>query len=222
MAAGADGDSGATRRPGIEAMVADVSDEAAVEAMFARADERLGGVDVVVANAGIVGSMKPVTELDADDWRRVLEVNLVGTFLCIKHGARRMQAGGGSIVCTASVAGLRAGAGPAPYSASKAAIINLVRTSAAQLGGTGVRVNAICPGLIETGMTRPIFDAARAAGSEHKIGQLNPLRRAGHPDEIAALIVFLASDESSYVNGEAIAADGGLSASHPFVPGKLW
>jgi len=119
------------------------------------------------------------------------------------------------------VAGLRSGAGPTPYSASKAGVVNLVQTAANQLAGTGVRVNAICPGLIETGMTRPIFEGARAAGHEHKIGQLNPLRRAGQPREIAEAAVFLASDESSYVNGQALPVDGGLSSSHPFVPGRL-
>ncbi len=123
----------------------------------------------------------------------------------------------GSIICTASVAGLRSGAGCLPYSASKAGVISLVQTAANQLSGTGVRINAICPGLIETGMTRPIFDQARARGSERKIGQLNPLRRAGAPEEIAQTALFLASDAASYVNGQAIAVDGGLSSSHPIV-----
>jgi NAD(P)-dependent dehydrogenase (short-subunit alcohol dehydrogenase family) len=104
-----------------------------------------------------------------------------------------------------------------PYSASKAGVISLVQTAANQLAGTGVRINAICPGLIETGMTRPIFDAARARGTERKIGQLNPLRRAGAPEEIAQMALFLASDAASYVNGQAIAVDGGLSTSHPIV-----
>jgi NAD(P)-dependent dehydrogenase (short-subunit alcohol dehydrogenase family) len=104
-----------------------------------------------------------------------------------------------------------------PYSASKAGVISLVQTAANQLTGTGVRINAICPGLIETGMTRPIFDQARARGTERKIGQLNPLRRPGAADEIAQTALFLASDAASYVNGQAIAVDGGLSTSHPIV-----
>jgi NAD(P)-dependent dehydrogenase (short-subunit alcohol dehydrogenase family) len=104
-----------------------------------------------------------------------------------------------------------------PYSASKAGVISLAQTSANQLSGTGVRVNAICPGLIETGMTRPIFEQARARGSEKKIGQLNPLQRAGVASEIAQMALFLASDASSYVNGQAFAVDGGLSSSHPVV-----
>jgi NAD(P)-dependent dehydrogenase (short-subunit alcohol dehydrogenase family) len=104
-----------------------------------------------------------------------------------------------------------------PYSASKAGVISLVQTAANQLSGTGVRINAICPGLIETGMTRPIFEEARARGSENKIGQLNPLRRAGVPEEIAQVALFLASDAASYVTGQAIVVDGGLSSSHPIV-----
>jgi NAD(P)-dependent dehydrogenase (short-subunit alcohol dehydrogenase family) len=132
-----------------------------------------------------------------------------------------VEHGGGSVVCTASVAGLRSGAGGPQYSASKAAVINLVQTASWQLAGKGVRVNAICPGLIETGMTRPLFEYARSAGKEGKIGQLNPLRRGGQPDEIARVALFLASDEASYVNGQAWAVDGGLSASLPVVPGRM-
>lgn len=127
-----------------------------------------------------------------------------------------MRQGSGSIVLTASVAGLRANAGGSPYSASKAGVISLAQTAAYSLSGTGVRVNAICPGLIETGMTKPIFEYARARGSADRIGQINPLRRAGQPEEIAAAALFLASDESSYVNGQAFAVDGGLSSSHPY------
>jgi NAD(P)-dependent dehydrogenase (short-subunit alcohol dehydrogenase family) len=108
-----------------------------------------------------------------------------------------------------------------PYSASKAGVISLVQTAANQLSGTGVRVNAICPGLTETGMTKPMFDAARERGSERKLGQLNPLKRAAAPDEAAALALFLASDDASYVNGQSIAVDGGLSSSHPVVPGRM-
>jgi NAD(P)-dependent dehydrogenase (short-subunit alcohol dehydrogenase family) len=124
--------------------------------------------------------------------------------------------GGGSILCTASVAGLRAGAGGPAYSASKAGVISLVKVAATQLAGAKIRVNAICPGLIETGMTKGIYDSARAAGKEGMIGHLNPMKRGGAPEEIARAALFLASDESSYVNGQALTVDGGLSASHPF------
>ena len=147
----------------------------------------------------------------------ILRVNLIGPFLAIKHGAPPMVAKGrGSIVLTASVAALRANAGGAPYGASKAGVVSLAQSAANALAGTGVRVNAVCPGLIETGMTKPIFDWARQRGTDHKIGQLNPLRRAGRPEEIAAMALFLASDESSYVTGQAFPVDGGLSSSHPF------
>jgi len=146
----------------------------------------------------------------------VLRITLLGLFLAIKQARKVMiPKGKGSIVCTASVAGIRSGAGPASYSASKAGVINLATTAANELYGTGVRVNAVCPGLIETGMTKGVFDFARAKGSEDKIGQLNPLKRAGVADEIAHMALFLASDDASYVNGQAIAVDGGLSSSHP-------
>lgn len=127
----------------------------------------------------------------------------------------------GSIIGTASVAGIRSNAGPTAYSAAKAAVVSIAQTSAYQLAGTNVRVNSICPGLIETGMTAPTFETARARGTEKKIGQLNPLKRGGNADEIARVALFLASDEASYVNGQAWAVDGGLSAGHPFVPGKI-
>jgi NAD(P)-dependent dehydrogenase (short-subunit alcohol dehydrogenase family) len=94
-------------------------------------------------------------------------------------------------------------------------VISLVQTASQQLHGSGVRVNAICPGLIETGMTKGIYDMARAAGQENRIGEINPLNRGGEPKEIAHAALFLASDESSYVNGTALVVDGGLSSSHP-------
>ena len=166
---------------------------------------------------GISGGLTPLFEQTVERWQEVLRVNLIGPFLAIKHvGPHMVARGRGSIVLTASVAGLRANAGGNPYSASKAGVISLAQTTANSLLGTGVRVNAICPGLIETGMTRPIFEAARERGSEGKIGQLNPLLRAGAPEEIAAMALFLASDESSYVNGQAFPVDGGLSSTHPF------
>jgi NAD(P)-dependent dehydrogenase (short-subunit alcohol dehydrogenase family) len=100
-------------------------------------------------------------------------------------------------------------------------VISIVQTGANQLAGSGVRINAICPGLTETGMTQFIFDRARERGTEGKIGQLNPLRRGAVPEEIAQVALFLASDDASYVNGQFIAVDGGLSSSHPVVPGKM-
>ncbi|WP_114954389.1 SDR family NAD(P)-dependent oxidoreductase [Sphingosinicella terrae] len=198
-------------------IAADAGNEADVRGLIDRAVADHGGLDIFFANAGISGGTASIFEQSVEDWQEILRVNLVGPFLAIKHAAPALKArGGGSIICTASVAGIRAGAGGAAYSASKAGVIRLVEVAATQLCGADIRVNAICPGLIETGMTRPIYDQARAAGKEAMIGHLNPLKRGGQPDEIARAALFLASDEASYVNGHALAVDGGLSASHPF------
>lgn len=205
-----------------QAMIAtlrgDAGSEEDVAAMIATAIDRHGGIDLVCANAGISGGMAGLFEQSGDDWAALLRVNLIGPFLAIKHGAKAMLDARtpGAIICTASVAGLRAGAGGPAYSASKAGVINLVQTSAQQLSGTGIRVNAVCPGLIETGMTQALYDTARAKGRQDAIGQLNPLRRGGEPAEVAAAIAFLASPEASYINGQALVVDGGLSTSLPF------
>ena len=206
----------------VTAFVRDSSEERNVAEAIEAAVREFGALDVCYANAGVSGGMVPLQEQTPEFWAEILKINLIGTFLAVKHAARVMTPRGkGSIICTASVAGLRSGAGGSPYSASKAGVISLVQTTAYQLSGTGIRINAICPGLIETGMTRPIFDHARAKGTDHKIGQLNPLRRAGAPIEIANMALFLASDEASYVNGQAFPVDGALSSSHPIVPPKL-
>src|SRR6476661_8741493 len=196
---------------------ADAGSEAHVSGLVDRAVRDHGGLDIFFANAGISGGLASIFEQSPEDWEKILRTNLIGPFLAIKHAAPALkERGGGSLICTASVAGIRAGAGGPAYSASKAGVINLVKVAATQLAGANIRVNAICPGLIETGMTRGIYDSARAAGKEELIGHLNPMKRGGEPDEIARAALFLASDESSYVNGHALAVDGGLSASHPF------
>jgi len=203
------------------AVTGDAGDEAFVKTYIDRAQSEFGGLDVVWANAGISGGWVPYEEQDAAHWAEILRVNLIGAFLAVKHASAVMIPNGkGSIILTASVAGIRSGAGGAPYSASKAGVVSLAQTSANEFYGTGVRINAVAPGLIETGMTKPIFDGARARGNEDKIGQLNPLTRYGVPDEIAHAGLFLASDEASYVNGQTLAVDGGLSTSHPVVRRK--
>ena len=197
---------------------ADAGDEAQVKGLVDRAASELGGVDVAFANAGISGGLATLDTITVEQFQEVLRVNLIGPYLLIKHASPLMvKKGKGSIVCTASVAGLRASAGGLPYSASKAGVISIVQSAANMLRATGVRVNAICPGLIETGMTQPLFDFARARGTENRLGQLCALGRAGAPEEIAAMALFLASDEGSYVTGQAFAVDGGLSSTHPFV-----
>lgn len=202
--------------------ITDAGDEESVKALIDKTVETWGSLDGLYANAGISGGGDPLTETTVENFMEVLRVNLIGPFLAIKHAAPIMaKQGKGAIVCTASVAGLRAGAGGTAYSASKAGVINLVAHSAWQFSNTGVRINGICPGLIETGMTKPVFDFARSRGSEGKIGQLNPLRRYGQPDEIAGAALFLMSDDASYVNGQVIPVCGGLSASLPIVPPKI-
>lgn len=195
----------------------DAGTEGDVQSLVTAAFEKFGGLDVAFANAGIIGDMGGIFDIDPDKWAETLRVNLIGPALMVKHAGRAMvdQARGGAIVLTASVAGLNSGAGPAAYSASKAGVINLARTAAQQLTTSGVRVNAICPGLTETGMTKPTFDYAKEKGVTGKLGQLNPLKRAAQPEELANAALFLASDMASYVNGQALAVDGGLTSSHP-------
>jgi NAD(P)-dependent dehydrogenase (short-subunit alcohol dehydrogenase family) len=198
-------------------MQADVSVEPDVQRYVDNCIKEFGSVDGIYANAGIGGGGKPMLELTVEDWQRTLAVNTIGVFLAVKHTVPHFTTqGSGAIVCTASVAGLRANAGGVDYSASKAGVISIAQTVAYQLYGTGIRINAICPGLIETGMTKPIFDKARARDTETRIGQVNPTKRFGQPEEIGEMACFLLSDRASYVNGQAVPVDGGLSASHPW------
>ncbi|KAI5123637.1 hypothetical protein M0805_001670 [Coniferiporia weirii] len=208
---------------------ADASDEKAIAGICKQALEEEGKLDVFFANAGIV-SLGGLEDLTEDAFMRTMKINTLSVFLAIKHASAAMEKtspsggkyeSGGSIIVTASVAGIRSGAGPIDYSASKAAVNNMAQTSAYQLAKSSIRVNSICPGLIETGMTDFTFAAARQRGTASKIGQLNPLGRYGVAEEVAQAALFLASDESSYVNAQNIAVDGGLSGSHPVVPGKM-
>lgn len=199
------------------ALQIDAGVEADVQKIVKTAIETYGDLHIAFANAGISGGMAGIFDLTPEEWAEILRVNLIGPWLMVKHAGQAMMDGGkgGSIILTASVAGIRSGAGGPAYSASKAGVINLAMVSAQQMSETGVRVNAICPGLTETGMTKPTFDYARDKDVMHKVGRLNPLRRAAQPDELANVALFLASDQASYVNGQAIAVDGGLSSSHP-------
>ncbi|KAJ5357036.1 hypothetical protein N7517_011645 [Penicillium concentricum] len=206
----------------------DAADEKALSGVIDEAISKYGRLDVFFANAGVVGQPKVFTEIDGEGFLNTMRVNALGVFLAAKHAAPAMKITSaskpypsGSIIGTASVAGLRSNAGSTDYSASKAAVVSIAQTVSYQLAGTGIRINAICPGLIETGMTQTVFDRARERGTERKVGQLNPLQRGAVADEVARVALFLGSDESSYVNGQAWAVCGGLSAGHPFVPGKL-
>ena len=203
--------------PAAVAIRADAGSDEDVAHLVRSAAARFGGLDIVFANAGVSGGLACIFDQSAEDWAEILRINLIGPAMAIRHSAPLMkERGGGSIICTASVAGLRSGAGSPAYSASKAGVISLVKTAAQQLTGSNIRVNAICPGLIETGMTQFVYERARAKGQEDRLGHLNPLKRGGNPSEIAHAALFLASEESSYVNGHALVVDGGLSSSHPF------
>lgn len=199
------------------AMQMDAGQEDDVALMVATARQTYGRLDIAFANAGVSGGLPGVFDETPGAFAELLRVNLIGPWLMVKHAGKMMwdQGEGGAIVLTASVAGIRSGAGGPAYSASKAGVINLAAVSAQQLTGTGVRVNALCPGLTETGMTKPTFDYAKDKGVTHKLGQLNPLKRAAQAEELANAALFLASDLASYVNGQALAVDGGLSSSHP-------
>lgn len=194
----------------------DVSVEAQVKALIELTLQQYQRIDIVCNNAGITGDITKVdpAEQETSNWLKVYSVNVLGAVYTMKYAAETMRnQRSGTIVNTSSVAGIRSGAGPNAYSASKAALINLTQTAACDFGSFNVRVNAVCPGLIETGMTKPVFDYARQTGKEAKLGGRAELRRYGLPQEVAYAILFLASDEASFITGQALPVDGGNTAS---------
>jgi NAD(P)-dependent dehydrogenase (short-subunit alcohol dehydrogenase family) len=202
---------------------ADVSRESDVSGAIAHARSRFGRLDCLYNNAGLGGVSAPIAEIPVDGYDQTMGVLLRGVFLGMKHAAPIMtQQGRGSIISTASVAGLQAGYGPHIYSAAKAAVVHLTRSVAMELGESGVRVNCICPG----GIATPIFGAALGvSGAEADrvaetmkvvLTSLQPIQRAGLPEDIARAALWLASDDSSFVNGHALIVDGGL------IGGRMW
>jgi len=203
-----------------EALVvtADVSDEDEVADYVRSAVERFGTIDVFYNNAGIEGEVKPITQYSLETFRRVLDVNVVGVFLGMKHVLPVMlKQNKGSIINTASIAGLMGSPQIAVYSASKHAVIGLTKSAAWECTGTGVRVNCVCPGLIDSRMLSAILDGrntgSNAPTPHDRIVERIPARRLGQAAEVASIVAFLASDEASYVSGSAYTVDGGRTAA---------
>jgi meso-butanediol dehydrogenase/(S,S)-butanediol dehydrogenase/diacetyl reductase len=200
--------------------VVDVRDEAAVERAVGEVVERLGRIDVLVNAAGVLG-LGAADETDRAEWDRVLGINLTGTWLVSKHVVRRMVAQrSGSIVNLASIEGLLGFSGQTAYNVSKGGVLLLTRNMATDFGLSGVRVNCLCPGLIDTPLTEILHDPGLAKVRERFV-EWHTLGRAGRPDEVAAAALFLASDDASFVHGEALTVDGGLTAGRRLLgPGE--
>lgn len=181
---------------GVVGLPCDVRDEAAVEALVAAAVDRFGGLDLAFANAG-TGSFAPLTDVDAADWMRVVEVNLLGPVLTIKHSARVMR-DGGSIVITASLNAVQPAAGMSAYCCTKAAAAMLAQVAAMELGPRRIRVNAIGPGLVRTGLTEGMY---HMPGIVEDFDENAPVATETTADDVAALVAFLASDESASISG---------------------
>jgi NAD(P)-dependent dehydrogenase (short-subunit alcohol dehydrogenase family) len=192
---------------------ADVSAEPDVEALVARAVKEFGRLDVIFNNAGFVGALGPLEAITAESWDRTHAVLLRGVFFGIKHVIPAMRkAGGGSIISTASIAGMRGGFGPTIYSAAKAGVISLTQCAAFELAGDKIRVNCICPGGIHTSIA-----GERTERGEAALARTQPITRAGQPEDIANMALFLASDESEWVTGTSMLVDGGFMArAHNF------
>jgi NAD(P)-dependent dehydrogenase (short-subunit alcohol dehydrogenase family) len=200
-----------------ESFVADAAREDQVAAAVQHCSTALGGLEIFFANAGNTDAMVPLFEQTVEAWEGQFRDNVITAFLAVKHAGKHMVAnGGGSIILNSSTGSLRANGGTMAYAAAKAGVNLLTMGAAAAMAGTGVRVNAVLPGLTETKLTKATFDYARAKGSENKLGALTLMRRPGRVEDIAAVVAFLASDDAAYVDGQLIAADGGISATHPF------
>ena len=197
----------------------DVAKEADIEAMMQCALDHYGGLDIVFNNAGVGGAIGPLTETTVDSWDYTFDVLAKGVFLGIKHAARIMQAQGegGSIINTASVAALSGDGGPLVYSAAKAAVVSLSKCAAVELAPDRIRVNAICPGFINT----PLADGGKPDRTEEKFAKSQPWPEAGHGEYIAGAALFLATDDARFVTGETLVVDGGLTAAGPELSKKF-
>jgi len=195
----------------------DVTDEDDWAAGVQLAVSEFGGLHVLVANAGISPPPKPIIELTLDEYRRVIDVNQIGTFLGLRAAIPAILAsGGGSIVTISSVGGLQGVPGMAPYTSSKFAVRGLTRVAALEYADRGIRVNTVAPGPIDTAMMQPGFWGD--TDLRPLMAATSPMRRVGQPDEVAELVLFLASDASSYCNGSEFLIDGGYLAGPAAVP----
>jgi NAD(P)-dependent dehydrogenase (short-subunit alcohol dehydrogenase family) len=190
----------------------DVTDATSVEAMVAHAIGMFGRLDLAHNNAGILGGTAVLTEVADDDWRRVIDVNLTSVYLCLKHEITAMLAAGtgGSIVNTASFSGLVAVPFASAYVASKHGVVGLTKAAAVEYGRKGIRVNAVCPGTVRTAMMDERI--AENPKLEKALTDVSPMRRLAEASEIADAVVWLCSDASSFVNGQAISVDGGATS----------
>ncbi len=197
----------------LAALRGDVSAERDVAALVALAVDHFGGLDCIFNNAGVGGAFGPIGDTTVEEWDFTFAVLVRGVFLGIKHASTRMKAqgGGGSIINTASVAGIGGGAGPHAYSAAKAAVANLSRSVSAELAAHRIRVNAIAPGMIKT----PLATGHREDAFDRLAREKQPWPERGEPQHIADAALFLASDESRFVTGQVIVVDGGLTAQGP-------
>ncbi len=196
--------------------VADAGDEGGMADALDRCVAELGGLEIFFANAGNTDSVRPFLEQTATQWEGMFRDNVVTAFIACKLAGRYMaEHGGGSIILNSSTGSLRARGGTEAYGAAKAGVNHLTMTAACAFAGRNVRVNAILPGLTETGLTKPMFDWARKSGKEDRLGMLTPMQRPGHVDDMAAVVAFLASDDAAYVDGQLLPVDGGISATHP-------
>lgn len=172
--------------------------------------ETYGTLDCAFNNAGIEGDMAPTADITDANWHRVLDINLRGVWLGMRHEIPEMLAGGGAIVNTASVAGLVGFANLAPYVASKHGVVGLTRAAALEYGTQGIRVNAVCPGVIRTPMVSRVIEEDPSL--EEQFAAMEPIGRLGEPEEIGEAVAWLCSDRASFVTGQALAVDGGLTA----------
>ncbi|ODT74272.1 MAG: short chain dehydrogenase [Pelagibacterium sp. SCN 64-44] len=188
----------------------DVSDSGQVEALVARAVSEFGALDMAFNNAGLLPPTAPLAEQTDDDWARIMSVDVTGVFFCLKHELAQMaKAGQGAIVNTASVAGLRADPGMAPYVAAKHAVVGLTKAAAIDYATQGIRVNAIAPGLVRTPMTERWLNDPQM---RDQVLADSPIRRAAEPEDIAALVLFLASDLANIITGAVYPIDGARTA----------